>query len=85
MKAAMDYPECWHQVEQLKYGEWNKTRTSDELEQTPFAIMFLAQLHNNPYNINIAKEYYTNDCIKEEILTEENDDGVDRFVELTPA
>lgn len=47
--------------------------------------MFLAQLRNNPCNINIAKEYYTDNCIKEEIITEENDDGVNRFVELTPA
>lgn len=32
MKAAMDYPECWEQVERLKYGEWNKTRTTDKLD-----------------------------------------------------
>lgn len=47
--------------------------------------MFLAQLHNNPNNINIASEYYFDDCIKEDILTETTDDGMDSFVEITPA
>lgn len=47
--------------------------------------MFLAQLHNNPNNINIAGEYYFDGCIKEEILTETTDDGWDSYVEITPA